>query len=186
MTAPPAAPPVIRREDYQPPAWLVPEIALDFVLGLDATTVRTRLSVVRSGADQALRLNGDGIAARCVLVDGAPRDDWRMDGPDLVIDLPGERHVVEIETALNPAANTQLMGLYASNGMLCTQCEAEGFRRITFFPDRPDVLSVYAVRMSGPRALFPVLLSNGNCTTSGDGPNGTHWAEWHDPWPKPS
>ena len=186
MTAPPAAPPVIRREDYQPPAWLVPEIALDFVLGLDATTVRTRLSVVRSGADQALRLNGDGIAARCVLVDGVPRDDWRMDGPDLVIDLPGERHVVEIETALNPAANTQLMGLYASNGMLCTQCEAEGFRRITFFPDRPDVLSVYAVRMSGPRALFPVLLSNGNCTTSGDGPNGTHWAEWHDPWPKPS
>ncbi|MCZ8320868.1 MAG: aminopeptidase N [Novosphingobium sp.] len=186
MTAPPAAPPVIRREDYQPPAWLVPEIALDFVLGLDATTVRTRLSVVRSGADQALRLNGDGIAARCVLVDGAPRDDWRMDGPDLVIDLPGERHVVEIETALNPAANTQLMGLYASNGMLCTQCEAEGFRRITFFPDRPDVLSVYSVRMSGAKALFPVLLSNGNCTASGEGEGGAHWAEWHDPWPKPS
>jgi aminopeptidase N len=186
MTAPPAAPPVIRREDYQPPAWLVPEIALDFVLGLDATTVRTRLSVVRSGADQALRLNGDGIAARCVLVDGVPRDDWRMDGPDLVIDLPGERHVVEIETALNPAANTQLMGLYASNGMLCTQCEAEGFRRITFFPDRPDVLSVYSVRMSGAKALFPVLLSNGNCTASGEGEGGAHWAEWHDPWPKPS
>ncbi|MFN5782972.1 MAG: aminopeptidase N [Novosphingobium sp.] len=185
MTAPPAAPPVIRREDYQPPAWLVPEIALDFVLGLDATTVRTRLSVVRSGADQALRLNGDGIAARCVLVDGVPRDDWRMDGPDLVIDLPGERHVVEIETALNPAANTQLMGLYASNGMLCTQCEAEGFRRITFFPDRPDVLSVYSVRMSGAKALFPVLLSNGNCTASGEGEGGAHWAEWHDPWPKP-
>lgn len=191
MTAPPTAAPTplpatIRREDYRPPEWLVPEIALDFALGLDATTVRARLSVTRNGASQTLRLNGDAIAARAVLVDGAPRTDWRMDGADLLIDLPGERHVVEIETALNPAANTQLMGLYASNGMLCTQCEAEGFRRITFFPDRPDVLSVYAVRMSGPKALFPVLLSNGNCTASGEGPDGTHWAEWHDPWPKPS
>jgi aminopeptidase N len=191
MTAPPTAAPTpvpatIRREDYRPPEWLVPEIALDFALGLDATTVRARLSVTRNGASQTLRLNGDGIAARAVLVDGAPRDDWRMDGADLLIDLPGAAHVVEIETALNPAANTQLMGLYASNGMLCTQCEAEGFRRITFFPDRPDVLSVYAVRMSGPKALFPVLLSNGNCTASGDGADGTHWAEWHDPWPKPS
>ncbi|MBD3753680.1 MAG: aminopeptidase N, partial [Micrococcales bacterium] len=86
--------------------------------------------------------------------------------------------------------NSQLMGLYASNGMLCTQCEAEGFRRITFFPDRPDVLSTYTVRMSGPKATFPILLANGNCTASGedaarDGES-THWAEWHDPWPKPS
>lgn len=191
MTAPPTAAPTplpatIRREDYRPPEWLVPEIALDFALGIDATTVRARLTVTRNGTSQTLRLNGDGIAARALLVDGAPRTDWRMDGADLLIDLPGERHVVEIETALNPTANTQLMGLYASNGMLCTQCEAEGFRRITFFPDRPDVLSVYAVRMSGPKALFPVLLSNGNCTASGEGPDGTHWAEWNDPWPKPS
>ena len=78
------------------------------------------------------------------------------------------------------------MGLYASNGMLCTQCEAEGFRRITFFPDRPDVLSTYRVRMSGPKAQFPVLLSNGNLEAEGEGADGTHWAEWHDPWPKPS
>jgi aminopeptidase N len=78
------------------------------------------------------------------------------------------------------------MGLYASNGMLCTQCEAEGFRRITFFPDRPDVLSVYRVRMVGDKAAFPVLLSNGNCLASEDCDDGTHWAEWHDPWPKPS
>jgi aminopeptidase N len=78
------------------------------------------------------------------------------------------------------------MGLYASGGMLCTQCEAEGFRRITFFPDRPDVLSVYTVRMSGDHAAFPVLLCNGNRTAAGENPDGTHWAEWHDPWPKPS
>ena len=77
------------------------------------------------------------------------------------------------------------MGLYASGGMLCTQCEAEGFRRIAFFPDRPDVLSTYRVRMAGDKALFPVLLSNGNCTGSGEVADGTHWAEWHDPWPKP-
>ncbi len=107
-------------------------------------------------------------------------------GNDLVIDLPGDAHSVAIRTALNPAANSQLMGLYASNGMLCTQCEAEGFRRITFFPDRPDVLSVYRVRMSGDKAAFPVLLSNGNCTARGDESDGSHWAEWHDPWPKPS
>ena len=77
------------------------------------------------------------------------------------------------------------MGLYASNGMLCTQCEAEGFRRITFHPDRPDVLSRYKVRMEGDKAAFPILLSNGN-DRQGDGAGGNHWALWEDPWPKPS
>ncbi len=109
-----------------------------------------------------------------------------MEGDDLLIDLPGEQHTVEVETLIHPAANSQLMGLYASNGMLCTQCEAEGFRRIAFFPDRPDVLSTYRVRMAGGKAAFPVLLSNGNCTATGEGADGSHWAEWHDPWPKPS
>ncbi|GGY91283.1 aminopeptidase N [Novosphingobium colocasiae] len=185
---PPAAPQVIRREDYQAPAWLVPEIALDFRLGLSATHVIARLSVTRNPAGNGtptLRLNGDQIAALAVRVDGEAVNDWRMDGPDLLIDLTGDAHAIEVETALNPAANSQLMGLYASNGMLCTQCEAEGFRRITFFPDRPDVLSTYSVRMSGDKALFPVLLSNGNCTETGEGPDGSHWAQWHDPWPKP-
>ncbi len=188
---PPAVPPMIRREDYTPPAWLIPEVALDFQLGLDGTTVRCELLVRRNGAAAPLRLAGDGIAARDVRVDGLPSNAWRMDGPDLVIDLTGDEHRVAVETALDPAANSQLMGLYASGGMLCTQCEAEGFRRITFHPDRPDVLSIYRVRMSGSKAAFPVLLSNGNCTARGEGPpdaqgNPTHWAEWHDPWPKPS
>ena len=184
----PAAPPVIRRADYRPPAWLVPEVALDFALGLDATTVRAELLVRRNdaAAPAPLRLAGDGIAALAVTVDDRPCASWRMDGPDLVIDLPGTEHRIAIETALNPAANSQLMGLYASGGMLCTQCEAEGFRRITFHPDRPDVLSVYRVRLSGDKARFPVLLANGNCVASGEGADGTHWAEWHDPWPKPS
>ena len=186
---PPQAPATIRREDYSPPAWLVPQIALDFALGLEETRVVARLAVERNpaGEDSAtLRLNGDGLAPESVSVDGVQVNTWRMDGPDLLLELPDQRHSVEIVTRINPTANTQLMGLYASNGMLCTQCEAEGFRRITFFPDRPDVLSTYSVRMAGAKNLFPVLLSNGNCTATGEGEGGTHWAEWHDPWPKPS
>jgi aminopeptidase N len=182
------APPVIRREDYRPPEWLVPEIALDFALDLGATQVTATLEVrqnAQGSGSQTLRLNGEGIAARAVKVDGHAANDWRMEGNDLLIELTGQAHSIEIETSVNPAANSQLMGLYASNGMLCTQCEAEGFRRITFFPDRPDVLSTYRVRMEGDKARFPVLLSNGNCTAQGEGGDGRHWAEWHDPWPKP-
>ena len=189
--APPAAPhhhgpKVIRRADYQPPEWLVPQVALDFALGIDAATVTAKLSVQRNAMSPVLRLNGDGLTPDAVLVDGTPTNAWRMDGFDLLVDLPGDAHEVSVTTLIDPAGNTQLMGLYASNGMLCTQCEAEGFRRVAFFPDRPDVLSVYSVRMAGDKAQFPVLLSNGNCTAQGDGADGTHWAEWHDPWPKPS
>ncbi len=166
-----AAPPLtIRREDYTPPDWLVPEVALDFALGADETRVRSTLEVRRNAAAsgaRTLRLNGDGIAALAVTVDGRAINDWRMEGADLLIDLPGDAHTVEVETLVHPASNSQLMGLYASNGMLCTQCEAEGFRRITFFPDRPDVLSTYRVRMAGDAGAFPVLLSNGNCTATG-------------------
>jgi len=186
---PPQHPPVIRREEYRPPEWLVPETALDIALGVDETRVASRLTVTRNpdgSGDKTLRLNGDGIAARSVKVDGAAVNDWRMDGDDLLVDLPGDEHVVEIETLVCPSANSQLMGLYASGGMLCTQCEAEGFRRITFFPDRPDVLSTYRVRMEGAKEAFPILLSNGNCVAQGEGKAGSHWAEWHDPWPKPS
>ena len=188
IASPPHAPPVIRREDYQPPEWLVPDIALAFALGIDDAQVTATLDVKRNPAgsgDKTIRLNGDGIAARSVKVDGKSINDWRMDGDDLLIDLPGEEHSLEIETLIHPSANSQLMGLYASNGMLCTQCEAEGFRRITFFPDRPDVLSTYRVRMEGEKTRFPVLLSNGNCVAEGEGEDGAHWAEWHDPWPKP-
>ncbi len=184
----PHEPPVIRREDYRPFAWVVPTTTLDFRLGLEATRVTATLAVERNPAadpSPELRLNGDSLTAESVTVDGAPAD-WRMDGPDLVITLPGAAHTVEVVTTIDPGANTQLMGLYASNGMLCTQCESEGFRRITFFPDRPDVLSTYAVRMEGDKALFPILLCNGNRVDAGENPDGTHWAEWHDPWPKPS
>ena len=185
----PQQPRTIRRTDYQPPAWLVPDVALDFTLGLEKTRVEAKLTVHRNAdtaADPVLRLNGDGIAPLHVAVDGQPADGWTIEDGDLLVTLPGDSHEIAVITEFDPSANSQLMGVFASNGVLCSQCEAEGFRRITFFPDRPDVLSVYRVRMSGDKAAFPVLLSNGNCTASGGGENGTHWAQWHDPWPKPS
>jgi len=185
----PKEPPLIRREDYRPFPWLVPEIALDFDLGLECTIVRAKLTVARNArGDRAetIRLNGDGLTPRQVAIDGQPVNDWAMDEGDLVLPLAGDAHEIAIETRIDPSANSQLMGLYASGGMLCTQCEAEGFRRITFFPDRPDVLSTYRVRLEGPRAQFPVLLSNGNKVAEGEASDGRHWAEWHDPWPKPS
>ncbi|HSG33577.1 MAG TPA: aminopeptidase N [Sphingomonadaceae bacterium] len=186
---PPEAPAIIRREDYRPPSWLVPEISLEFDLGLERTRVRSVIKVSKNplgDRDPAIRLNGDGIHPLEVLVDGEAINSWSMNGPDLVIHLQGDEHRIELVTEIAPDKNTQLEGLYASSGMLCTQCEAEGFRRITFFPDRPDVLSTYSVRMTGSRERFPVLLSNGNLVGKGENPDGTHWAEWHDPWPKPS
>ena len=184
----PVPPVTIHRSDYRPPEWQVPDIALDFALGLDTTRVGAALSVVRhADAPAPLTLRGDGLTPLAVRVDGESWNDWHMEGPDLIVDLGDRTHaVVEVDTAIDPAANTQLMGLYASNGMLCTQCEAEGFRRITFHPDRPDVLSRYKVRMTGDKTAFPILLSNGNCIAKGEGDDGSHWALWEDPWPKPS
>lgn len=185
----PHAPTTIAREDYTPPAWLVPETALFFDLGSETTTVRSELKVTRNPqADRAstIRLNGDEIAPKSVLCNGQTCDSWTMDGDDLLISIEGDEALIAIETELSPDQNSKLMGLYASGGMLCTQCEAEGFRRITFFPDRPDVLSTYTVRIEGDKTAFPVLLSNGNKTGEGDLEGGRHWAEWHDPWPKPS
>jgi aminopeptidase N len=192
--APPAPkePPVIRREDYQPFPWRVPATRLEFALGIATTRVTATLTVEPNhdaAASDELRLSGDGLEPCSVEVDGQGANSWRMDDGDLVIALSPGAHEVRVVTEIDPAANSQLMGLYASNGMLCTQCEAEGFRRIAFFPDRPDVLSTYTVRMEGPKELFPVLLSNGNKVAEGDehgAGDAWHWAEWHDPWPKPS
>ncbi|QHL91398.1 aminopeptidase N [Sphingomonas changnyeongensis] len=182
-----APPPIIRRADYVPPAWRVPEVALDFMLDADETWVRATLSVVRadSGAGMPLALDGGGQKLVSLRVDGVPAT-WRTDGDRILIDLPGNAHRIETECVIHPATNTQLMGLYASGGLLCTQCEAEGFRRITFFPDRPDILSRYTVRMEADRATYPVLLANGDRINGGDLPGGRHWAQWRDPFPKPS
>jgi aminopeptidase N len=186
----PPAPVTIHRGDYQPPDWLVPEVVLDFALGIEVTRVSAILAVTRNPAGKAdapLVLRGDGLTPLAVRVDDEAFADWHMEGADLVLDLDTRTGaVIGIDTEIAPSANSQLMGLYASNGMLCTQCEAEGFRRIMFHPDRPDVMSRYRVRMEGDKTAFPILLSNGNCIDSGDGDGTAHWALWEDPWPKPS
>ena len=189
QTAPEASPSpqhvAIRREDYRPPDWRVPEIHLDFALDPETTLVRATLRVERNGDhERPLKLDGSELNLLAVRVDGEDGQ-WRLEESHLVIELGGNAATVETEVEIAPAANTKLMGLYASGGMLCTQCEAEGFRRITFFPDRPDVLSKYRVRMEGDATAFPVLLSNGNRVAAGEAANGRHWAEWEDPFPKP-
>src|SRR3954447_24374728 len=189
QTAPEAPPSpqhvTTRREDYRPPDWLVPEIRLEFDLDPERTCVRATLSVQRNGDhDRPLELDGSDLKLLSVRVDGQDGK-WRLENSRLILDLAVSEATVETEVEISPAANTKLMGLYASGGMLCTQCEAEGFRRITFFPDRPDVLSKYHVRMEADAARFPVLLSNGNRVAHGESADGRHWAEWQDPFPKP-
>src|SRR6478735_4347643 len=183
----PEAPPTpehvaVLRKDYRPPDWLVPEVALDVVLDAERTIVRATLKVERNGDhDRPLRLAGDELDL--LKVSGG---EWHMDGPTLVVAIAGDAATVETEVVIRPNANSKLMGLYSSGGILCTQCESEGFRRVTFHPDRPDVLSRFKVKLSADKARYPVLLTNGNLVAKGEGDGGTHWAEWDDPFPKPS
>ena len=183
QNAPAAPPAAIRREDYRPPDWLVPEIALEFELDAERTLVRARLEVERNGAHQApLRLEPPKARPCSASLSTARRSITGSRRTVLRIPHRGRiAHVVETEVPRSRRAPTpQLMGLYESGGMLCTQCEAEGFRRITPFPDRPDVLRRYRVRMTADKARYPVLLSNGDPVgvgrarrTAGTGRNGT-------------
>ncbi|SFM24108.1 aminopeptidase N [Ectothiorhodospira mobilis] len=184
-----ATPRAIRLEDYAPPQWRVDTVHLDFDLDPERTRVRSRMELTRLVDGSApLVLNGQDLGLEGLQVDGRdwPEDRRSLEPERLVLhDLPATC-VVELETVLEPRANTALEGLYVSGGNFCTQCEAEGFRRITWFPDRPDVLTVYTVRLEADRATCPVLLSNGNPVETGDLPGGRHYAVWHDPFPKPS
>ncbi|HYJ84060.1 MAG TPA: aminopeptidase N, partial [Allosphingosinicella sp.] len=185
LNAPAAPPSAIRREDYRPPDWRVPAIELEFDLGAERTRVRSRLSVERNGAhDRPLRLDAQGLTLVELNVDGAPAE-YSLEGEVLTVAVASDSATVETLVEIAPRSNTQLMGLYESGGILCTQCEAEGFRRITPFPDRPDMLSRYRVRMIADKAAYPVLLANGNQVGAGDLGGGRHWAEWDDPFPKP-
>ncbi|MEQ7873762.1 aminopeptidase N [Sphingomonas sp. ASV193] len=176
----------VYRKDYRPPDWWVREVELNLALDPARTAVTARLKVERNGEHgRPLRLAGDELRPLAVRVDGTDAR-WTMDGDDLLVELDTPEAWVETRVEIVPAANSKLMGLYESGGILCTQCESEGFRRITFHPDRPDVLSVYRVRMRADKARFPVLLANGNPVAAGEGEDGIHWAEWHDPFPKPS
>jgi aminopeptidase N len=177
----------VRLEDYRPPAFLVDDITLDVALDPDRTVVRSVLSVRRNRAGEPLRLDGEAIELLSVRVDGAALSpqDYVLDNASLTIPDAPDVFTLEVETVFSPRENTALSGIYLSNERIFSQCEAEGFRRITYFPDRPDVLARYIVRIEGDKARFPILLSNGNLAGSGDLPDGRHWAEWRDPFPKP-
>ena len=175
----------VRLSDYRPPDWLVPEVSLDVRMGADRTIVRSRLVVTRNGShDRPLCLDGQDLETRRIVVDGVPVA-AAPNGDTLVLAIGGDRAVVEIEVAIAPRANTRLLGLYGSDTLLVTQCEAEGFRRITWFPDRPDVLSLYTVRLEADAAHYPVLLSNGDRGAEESLAGGRHAVTWTDPWPKP-
>jgi aminopeptidase N len=186
-------PPVIRLEDYRPTPYAIDEVDLDFRLDREATVVVSRLKLrPRAGTSPGapLVLDGDALQLKGVLVDGVPppAEDYDARPDRLTLRSPPARpFTMEIETEVNPSANSALMGLYCSGAVYATQCEAEGFRRITYFLDRPDVLAVYRTRIEASKAEAPVLLSNGNPLEAGELPGGErHYAVWHDPFPKPS
>ncbi|MDR7031745.1 aminopeptidase N [Mesorhizobium sp. BE184] len=185
---------VFKLEDYRPSDYLIPDISLTFNLSPSATRVSALMTVVRSeGAplDSPLVLDGDGLTLLLqVEIDGRmlALSDYQTTPDNLIITrLPTAKSFqLLVETEIAPAANQALMGLYRTNDVYCTQCEAEGFRRIVYFLDRPDILSVYTVRIEAERKEAPLLLSNGNPVEGGDLGNGRHYAVWHDPFPKPS
>jgi len=179
----------VRRSDYAPPPYRIRAVELCFDLDAARTLVSSRLSIERAAdaAPQPLRLHAEQITLLRVLADGQSVG-FRHDGSELVIDEPpaAPQFTLEIRNTVAPERNTALSGLYASGGGLYTQCEAEGFRRITCFVDRPDVMAVYTVTLRADKARYPVLLANGNLVDSGDLDGGRHYAKWHDPHPKPS
>lgn len=175
-------------KDYQEPEYLIPTVALNFSLGQEFSNVVSTLTITRNKKDKTpLILNGEKLTLIKIFIDGKILDEarYQVTHDSLTINDVPEQFELTIETQLQPHLNTELSGLYQSSGNFCTQCEAEGFRRITYFLDRPDVLSVYTVVMSGDKESCPVLLSNGNPTGSGVNADGSHWAKWHDPHPKP-
>ncbi|MBP7001980.1 aminopeptidase N [Amaricoccus sp.] len=183
--------PTIRLAEYRPPAFLVDEVELTFRLDPAATRVRATVAMrpnpARAGeGPQDLRLDGRSLRLVGAAIDGAPlpQNAAAIDAEGLVVPaalVPEGPFTWSCETEIAPGANTALEGLYMSNGMYCTQCEAQGFRKITFWPDRPDVMTRFRVRIEDPAGTAPALLSNGNLIAAGDG-----WAEWEDPFPKPS
>ncbi len=184
---------VFKLEDYRPSDYLIVETHLTFRLRPEATSVVAELTLERRAgvaAGTPLALDGDGLELRRIEIDGAaaPAAAYACSPDRLVLNSPpaAARFRLLIETLIDPARNEALMGLYRSSTVYCTQCEAEGFRRITYFLDRPDILSVYTVRIEALREEAPLLLSNGNRVESGDLAEGWHYAVWHDPHPKPS
>ncbi|MGY3943765.1 aminopeptidase N [Aeromonas tecta] len=175
------------RQDYQAPLYWIDSIDLDFQLQEPKTLVTAISRLRRNGEHKdPLVLDGEGLVLQSISVDGIPFSQYEQGESSLTLfNLPAEC-VLTIVTELDPAANTALEGLYKSGDAYCTQCEAEGFRRITYYLDRPDILARYSTRISADKAKYPFLLSNGNKVESGDLDGGRHFVQWQDPFPKPS
>ncbi|MEM9207221.1 MAG: aminopeptidase N, partial [Pseudomonadota bacterium] len=179
-------------KDYTPPAYLIDTVEMTVRLDPTATLVSTTLAVrlhPYAASRQPLILDGDELELVSVALNDTllGQAEYTLTETSLTTpDVPSDSFSLTIETRLSPSTNKKLMGLYQSSGTYCTQCEAEGFRRITFFPDRPDVMSIYTVRIEADAETCPVLLSNGNLVETGALPDGKHFATWHDPHPKPS
>lgn len=185
------SPPLIKLEDYRVTDYLVPEISLDFVLRETASVVTALLKIqknpVVATVQPTLVLHGENLELLSLRINGRPltASEFKVDAQSLTITTVPDQFELEIVTRINPQANTSLNGLYLSGGDFCTQCEAEGFRRITYMYDRPDVLARYRTRICADKKTYPILLSNGNPLAKGvDGDS--HWALWEDPFPKPT
>ena len=183
-----AAPQPVLLADYLPPPFLVDTADLTFELHETATIVRSRLAVRRVGASDAMFLNGEALTLLSVARDGVALtpDQYRVDPHGMTILGMPSSCVLDIEVRIDPKGNTELSGLYLSNGSYFTQCEAEGFRRISYFPDRPDAMARFTTTIVGQKATIPIMLSNGNPGPVGDVDDGRHRVVWTDPHPKPS
>ncbi len=183
-------PKTVRLQDYRAPDYRIDVVDLNFRLLPDATLVRARVHFARQTGLPVgqLALDGEELELLEIALDGQPLtpDAFRITDTGLVLHRPPERFTLETTVRIDPSANTELSGLYLSGGVFCSQCEAQGFRRITYFLDRPDVLARYRVRLEAPQADCPVLLANGNPVSSGTFGDGWHYATWEDPFPKPS
>ncbi|MDP9195589.1 MAG: aminopeptidase N [Pseudomonadota bacterium] len=192
MTIPAAAPKTIHRRDYTPPAWLVEAVELRFDLREGETLVEAALQVRRNPArateNLPLVLDGEQLELLDIAINGTAlnKGDYAVDDRSLTLQKPpADTFTLKTRVRIHPEKNTALEGLYMSRGRFVTQCEAEGFRRITYFIDRPDVMARYTTTIEADKANFPLLLSNGNPVAQGEAANGRHWAKWEDPFPKP-
>ncbi len=182
----------IYRKDYKVPPFLVEEMFLDFILEDDCCVVAAKSTIHRNPASDELSaklfLNGENLELLEVRLDGKElvRAEYTIDEKGIVISQVPDSFVLNIKTKIYPDKNTALEGLYRTSGNFCTQCEAEGFRKISYYPDRPDVMARFTTRIEGDRETCPVLLSNGNKIESGALPDNRHFAVWQDPFPKPS
>ncbi len=174
------------RQDYTAPTFTISDIDLTFQLDEQQTKVTAISHVKRQSTGSALVLDGEHLKLLTVQIDGQVWHDYQQTHNQLIINNVPDEFSLTIENEINPEANTALEGLYKSGGAFCTQCEAEGFRRITYFLDRPDVLAKYRCKIIADKALYPYLLSNGNRIDRGELENGQHWVQWLDPHPKPA